>query len=156
MPDRGLPRLTVPVTSVPMKLPWMIVGDVESAALPTVIALMSPPAMTLPRMVTVPVSPGEIVMPLLGRSPSGAAPVASVPRRLPSIEPLSTCSNQMCWPVFPAMRFRSAGAGPPTIGPEIPNCPNTPRWLSDAIIPVASVPKKQPRTDTFGPPIEIV
>ena len=75
--------------------------------------------------------------------PSRAAPVMSVPMRLPSIRLSALLATEMPEPLLPEMRFRSAGLGPPTrkFGAS---CAKTARPFGTATVPETSVPMKQP------------
>ncbi len=151
------PKLSVPVRSVPMKLPCtvfpVVAKDTPGSPAPVW------PAMTLPAPGVV---PPTVLLMALARistpvSPLGkaAVPAALVPMKFPwmmfPVEPATEISTPS--EPLPEIRLRAAGVVPPMRLLAEPLVMNTPWLLAPprASVPVGSVPRKFPSTTLPSP-----
>ena len=110
-PTFGLPKATVPVTSVPMKLPCTVL-DPPNRSTPRLLvemmlraATIAPPTTLFEPQTKTPRS----------EFPRASVPVISVPMRLPCAIFRVPVKNWTPSPMFPEIRLRAAGVMPPTV-----------------------------------------
>ena len=110
-PTFGLDRTTVPVTSVPIKLPCTVLLDPLNRSTPRLFA-----DITLRASTVVPPTRQFEAFIKTPRSvfPRGSVPVTSVPMKLPcTVFPVPP--NETPSPMFPEIRLRASGVVPPTV-----------------------------------------